>query len=67
LGDIMMLVDAKYISENCDKITCLAEADVNQSGGANPTCDDITLVDVMTLVDFLYITGPGSAVLFNCL
>jgi hypothetical protein len=67
LGDIMMLVDAKYISENCDKIACLEEADLNQSGGADPTCDDITLVDIMTLVDFLYITGPGSAVLLNCL
>jgi hypothetical protein len=32
---------------------------VNQSGGANPVCDDITLVDIMTLVSYLYIVGPS--------
>jgi hypothetical protein len=66
LGDVMMMVDAKFISESCDKISCLAEADVNQSGGAEPTCDDITLGDIMILVDFLFI-NPETAVLPDCL
>jgi hypothetical protein len=58
LGDIMMLVDVKFISGDCSKLMCLAEADVNQDGGANPTCDDhVTLGDIMTLVDFLFISN----------
>jgi hypothetical protein len=68
LGDIMYLVDVKFISGDCSKLACLAEADVNQDGGMNPTCDDhVTLGDIMTLVDFLFITGPDVAVLNTCL
>ena len=68
LGDIMYLVDVKFISGDCSKLACLAEADVNQDGGLNPTCDDhVTLGDIMTLVDFLFITGPDVAVLKMCL
>ena len=68
LGDIMYLVDVKFISGDCSKLTCLAEADVNQDGGLNPTCEDhVTLGDIMTLVDFLFITGPDVAVLKTCL
>jgi hypothetical protein len=60
LGDIMTLVDAKFITGTCSgTIPCLTEADVNQSGGANPTCDDITLGDIMYLVDYLFITGSS--------
>ncbi len=59
LGDIMMLVNAKYIAMTCEVLPCMTEADVNQSGGANPVCDDITLVDIMTLVSYLYIVGPS--------
>jgi C1A family cysteine protease len=68
LGDIMLLVDAVFISYNCDKIPCLLEADVNQDGSTEPNCDDhITLGDIMMLVDFLFITGPETAVLHDCL
>ena len=68
LGDIMLLVDVKFISGDCSKLTCLTEADVNQDGGANPNCDDhVTLGDIMTLVDFLFITGPETAILRDCL
>ena len=68
LGDIMYLVDVKFISGDCSKLACLAEADVNQDGGLNPTCEDhVTLGDIMTLVDFLFITGPDVAVLKTCL
>jgi C1A family cysteine protease len=68
LGDIMMLVDVKYVSGNCSKILCLTEADVNQDGGADPNCDEhVTLGDIMALVDFLFITGPENGVLPDCL
>ena len=67
LGDIMLLVSAKFIAGRCDGvIDCLEEGDVNQSGGATPDCDDITLGDIMILVDYLFITGP-SARLPDCL
>ena len=68
LGDIMLMVDVKFISGDCSKLLCLAEADVNQDGGAIPSCDDnVTLGDIMTLVDFLFITGPENATLPVCL
>ena len=68
LGDIMLLVDVKFISSDCSKLPCIEEADVNQDGGANPNCDDhVTLGDIMTLVDFLFITGPENATLPECL
>jgi len=68
LGDIMLMVDVKFISGDCSKLTCLKEADVTQDGGANPNCDDhVTLGDIMTLVDFLFISGPDVAVLPECL
>jgi len=58
LGDIMLLVDVKFISGDCGKLPCIAEADVNQDGGTNPTCEDhVTLGDIMTLVDFLFISN----------
>jgi hypothetical protein len=68
LGDIMLLVDAKFISGDCNKLPCLTEADVTQDGGTDPTCEgNVTLADIMTLVDFLFITGPDMAVLPECL
>jgi len=68
LGDIMLLVDVKFVSGDCSKLPCLTEADVNQGGGANPNCDDhITLGDIMTLVDFLFITCPENGTLPECL
>jgi murein tripeptide amidase MpaA len=68
LGDIMLLVDVKFISGDCSKLPCLTEADVNQDGGADPTCEEhVTLADIMTLVDFLFITGPENATLPECL
>jgi len=59
ISDISMLIDAKFIATTCDgMIACLAEADVNQSGGAVPSCDDITISDIAILIDYLFITGP---------
>ena len=71
LGDIMLMVDALFISSDCTKLPCPDEADVNHSGGANPPqelcLDYVTLGDIMTLVDFLFITGPEIATLPDCL
>jgi subtilisin family serine protease len=68
LGDIMLMVDAKFVSGDCSKLPCVAEADVNQDGGLNPNCDDhVTLSDIMALVDYLFITGPQNMTLPNCL
>ena len=53
LGDIMMLIDHLFISYT-DPI-CMTEADINQSGGVNPTREDLSLVDVMILIDHLFI------------
>jgi len=45
VGDISVMIDAKFLTGTCDGIIgCLAEADMNQSGGADPTCNDITIV-----------------------
>jgi hypothetical protein len=67
LGDIMLLVDVKFVSGDCSVLPCLTEADVNQDGGVAPTCDDhVTLGDIMMLVDYLFITGPGIATLNDC-
>ncbi|MCX6835021.1 MAG: FG-GAP-like repeat-containing protein [candidate division Zixibacteria bacterium] len=50
ISDIQLLVTAKFIVGSCAALPCLAEADVNQSGEADPTCNDITISDIQTLV-----------------
>ncbi len=66
IGDISVMIDAKFITGTCDGILeCLPEADVNQSGGVDPTCDDITIADISKIIDRLFITGP-SLVLPDC-
>ena len=67
IGDIIVLIDAKFITVDCEgMLDCLQEADVNQSGAPWPTCDDITIGDVMMLIDFLFITGPNNMSLPDC-
>jgi PKD repeat protein len=67
ISDISILIDTKFITGTCDGIiSCLAEADVNQSGGSDPTCDDITISDISTLIDYLFITGSSHG-LAECL
>lgn len=58
IGDVAVLVDMLFISR--EPVTCLAEADINQSGGANPTVDNITIGDVAILVDYLFIMQVQS-------
>jgi hypothetical protein len=67
IGDVSVMIDAKFIAGTCDGvIECLTEADVNQSGGTAPTCDDITIGDISILIDYLFITG-SSIGLPDCL
>ncbi len=59
IGDISVMIDAKFITGTCHGILeCFTEADVNQSGGIDADCDDITISDISTLIDYLFITGP---------
>jgi hypothetical protein len=60
IGDVSVMIDAKFIAGICNGILdCLPEADINQSGGMNPTCNDITIGDISILIDYLFITGPS--------
>jgi len=58
IGDVSTMIDALFISGNPAVIACLAEADINQSGGADSQASDITIGDISTLIDYLFITGP---------
>ncbi len=66
IGDIAVIIDMLFISGSPASVACLAEADINQSGGASPIKDDITIGDVSVLIDYLFITGPSLG-LPNCL
>jgi hypothetical protein len=63
IGDFSTLIDFLFISGNPP--CCIPEADVNQSGGANPTLSSITISDCSYLQDYLFITGPSLG-LPNC-
>lgn len=71
ISDVSVLIAALFLSGGCTEggeslLDCLAECDVNQSGGLNPTCYDITIGDISTLIDYLFITGSELG-LPNCL
>jgi sugar lactone lactonase YvrE len=59
IGDVSVLIDALFIAEDMAILPCLAEADVNQSGGIYPAGGDITIGDVSYLIDYLFITGES--------
>jgi hypothetical protein len=59
IGDISTLIDALFISGSADPLSCLTEADINQSGGPDPVFDDITIGDISILIDYLFITGAS--------
>jgi serine protease AprX len=62
IGDIALLIDFLFIAGTPPN--CMAEADINQSGGANPLSHDITIGDISILIDHLYINGTP---LLDCL
>jgi hypothetical protein len=67
IGDVSVMIDARFITARCEGIIpCLAEADINQSGGCNPTCDDITIGDIAILISSLFI-GLDVPYLPECL
>jgi len=79
VADIAWIIQPMFISgwieppEWWDQF-CLAEADVNQSGGLNPTSDDISIGDLSILIDYLFVSGaydpvgnPNGRVLPDCL
>jgi len=58
LSDVMVLVDHVFVSGRA--VWCAAEADIDQSGGADPQQGqggDLTLSDIMFLVDHLFLSG----------
>lgn len=58
IGDVSVLIDAKFITGICEGILpCLREADINGTGGCTPTCSDITIGDISMLIDYLFITA----------
>jgi hypothetical protein len=60
IGDVAVMVDAKFISGTCvGKVVCMSEADINQSGGVTPICDDLSIGDISILIDYLFITGES--------
>ena len=68
IGDVSCLIDAVFITGNCEGIIdCLPEADINQSGGFYPKCDDITIGDISILIDYLFISPSGAVTLPDCL
>jgi hypothetical protein len=69
IGDISVMIDALFINGDWSVISCLAEADINLSGGTDPQpgpTGDITIGDVSYLIDYLFITGSASMTLPDC-
>jgi len=66
IGDVSTMIDALFIGGDPVVIACLAEADINQSGGEHVTYENITIGDISTLIDYLFITGPELG-LADCL
>jgi len=54
IGDISTIIDFLFINET--PLTCLAEADINLSGGISPLPSDITIGDISSLIDHLFIS-----------
>lgn len=69
ISDIQVMVVTRFIIglPCAQRLPCLAEADVNQSGGTDPKCSNITIADIQTLVNHLFIQGPVAAPLKKCL
>ena len=67
IGDVSAMIDALFINGDWSSVPCLTEADVNQSGGIEPTVGDITIGDVSMLIDYLFIAGPENMNLPDCL
>ena len=58
------MIDMLFISGL--PVACMAEADVDQSGGTYPSRDDVSIGDIAALIDYLFITGQSLG-LRDCL
>jgi hypothetical protein len=58
IGDLAAIIDGIFISGSSDALTSIAEADINQSGGCDPTLEDITIGDLSILINYLFVAGP---------
>lgn len=59
VADIGQLIDFLFITGS--PLPCVAEADANQSGGANPVPGDVTIADIGVLIDYQFVTGTPLA------
>jgi hypothetical protein len=59
IGDVSVMIDFLFVTQNPALLACPAEADVNQSGGSGPDLSDISIGDVSYLIDYLFISGQG--------
>ena len=66
IGDVSILIDVLFIGQDWTTVPCLTEADINQSGGADPGRGDITIGDISYLIDYLFITGSSMG-LADCM
>jgi hypothetical protein len=65
ISDVSHLVTRLFIYP-ATSLPCLAEADINQSGGRVPGIRDLTISDISRLVDYLFI-NHSSRRLADCL
>jgi hypothetical protein len=60
IGDVVVILEAGYIYiAPPSPDWCYCEADINQSGGANPDFADISIGDIAMLIDYLFISGSS--------
>jgi hypothetical protein len=59
IADISAMINMLYITG--EQVSCLAEADINQSGGCTPTRADISLGDIAALIAYVFIDNPAVA------
>ncbi|MDD3731774.1 MAG: PKD domain-containing protein [candidate division Zixibacteria bacterium] len=55
ISDITRLISFLYLQGS--ELCCVAEADVDTSGGSNPTVSDVDIADITFLIAHLYLDG----------
>ena len=61
IGDVTALIDHLFMTQA--PLRCVPEADINGSGGAQPTETDVTIGDITALISYLF---GGSGALPDC-
>ena len=67
IGDVSKIIDVLFVCGESCSFECMYEADVNQSGGHDPTRADVTISDISMLIDYLFITGADKMELPVCI